>query len=39
MKKKDICIKLFWDYMNNKITKEEFYEALDKLENDNLDLF
>ena len=36
---KDKCFKLFWAYMNNQITKEEFYQELDKLENNNMDLF
>lgn len=36
---KDKCFKLFWAYMNNQITKEEFYQELDKMDNGNLNLF
>lgn len=36
---KERCVKLFWQYMRNEITKEEFYQALDSMENGNLDLF
>lgn len=37
MKKR--CFELFWDYMANRITKEEFYQALERMENGNTDLF
>lgn len=36
---KDKCIKLSWAYVKNEITKEEFYKALDDMENRNLNLF
>ena len=38
MKVSEKCCKLFWDYMDKKITKEEFNRELQKMQSGQLEL-